>query len=87
MYFPYWLLLVVFSLWASIIAFIWAIRSGQFADQGRARYLALSDGLPPLPAGKPSKLTLEVYVLLFVLAAGLAALVAASILSFFRVNG
>jgi cbb3-type cytochrome oxidase maturation protein len=84
MYFSYWLLLVAFSLGASIIAFIWAIRSGQFADQGRARYLALSDGLPSPPLMKPSKLPLEVYVLLFVLAAGLAGLVAASVLSFFR---
>lgn len=84
MYYPYWLLLVALSLWVSILAFIWAVRSGQLSDQGRARYLALSDGLPALPQKRVSRLTFEVYVLLFVLATGMAAMVAAFFLSFFK---
>jgi cbb3-type cytochrome oxidase maturation protein len=87
MYFPYWLLLVALSLCASIIAFIWGVKSGQFADQGRARFLALSEGLPSAPVNKPSRLPLQVYMLLFVLAIGVAGLVAAALLVFFRVNG
>jgi cbb3-type cytochrome oxidase maturation protein len=29
-----------------VIFFVWAIRNGQFADQDRARYLALMSGIP-----------------------------------------
>lgn len=31
--------------------FLWAIRSGQFSDQDRARYLPLESGIPP--GGQP----------------------------------
>ena len=29
-----------------IVFFLWGVRSGQFADQERARYLALDSGIP-----------------------------------------
>ena len=35
------------------VFFLWGIRHGQFADQERARYLALRSGIPP--AEEPAK--------------------------------
>jgi cbb3-type cytochrome oxidase maturation protein len=51
-YYAGWLFLVVISLIASIAAFIWGLRSGQFSDQDRARYLPLGKELlsEPIPA-------------------------------------
>ena len=44
-YYAGWLFLVGISLVASIAAFIWALRAGQFSDQDRARYLPLGKDL------------------------------------------
>jgi cbb3-type cytochrome oxidase maturation protein len=44
-YYAGWLYLVGISLAASIVAFIWALRAGQFSDQDRARYLPLGKDL------------------------------------------
>ena len=66
MYFSAWMILIAFSLGASLMAFLWGLQSGQFSDQDRARYLPLRD-MPPQPlAGDPARLTMEVYVLMFI---------------------
>jgi len=44
-YYAGWLFLVGISLVTSIVAFIWALRAGQFSDQDRARYLPLGKDL------------------------------------------
>lgn len=49
-----WSLLVLLSLWASAHAFYWGLKSGQFADPERARYLALPEDLPSTPAPLPA---------------------------------
>jgi len=36
-----WIVLILGSLLAGIGLFVWACRSGQFSEQGRARYLPL----------------------------------------------
>lgn len=66
MYFSAWMILIVFSLWASLAAFLWGLQSGQFSDQDRARYLPLRDLLPQPMVKDPAKLTVEVYVLMFI---------------------
>jgi cbb3-type cytochrome oxidase maturation protein len=66
MYFIGWMMLVMISLWVSVAAFIWALRTGQFSDPGRARYLPLSGELPRPSAKNPAKFTAEVYVLLII---------------------
>ncbi len=38
-----WIALILGSLAAGIGLFVWACRSGQFSDQGRARYLPLRE--------------------------------------------
>ncbi len=40
-YYPFWVLLIVVSLLASLGGFLWAYRHRQFTDQERARYLPL----------------------------------------------
>ena len=80
MYFPYWMMLLAVSLWASVLAFVWALRSGQFQDQGRARYLPLRD-TAAWPAPKASRPILEVCVLFLAVGIALAGLVAAAVLS------
>ncbi len=58
-----WVGLVTITVWISLSAFIWAMQSGQFADQDRARYLPLVDNYSPVETDVRSKLPKEVYVL------------------------
>ncbi|QWV93451.1 cbb3-type cytochrome oxidase assembly protein CcoS [Geomonas oryzisoli] len=41
-----WMCLPLLMCAALIVFFVWGVRSGQFADQERARYLALDSGIP-----------------------------------------
>ena len=66
MYFSAWVILIAFSLWVSLLAFFWGLQSGQFSDQDRARYLPLRDLLPQPMVKDPARLTMEVYVLMFI---------------------
>jgi cbb3-type cytochrome oxidase maturation protein len=59
-----WLGLVGVSLWVSLLAFVWAMKSGQFAEQERLRYLPLRDEPTALQAGQPPQPPFGVYVLL-----------------------
>ena len=81
MYFFGWIALVVISLWISVLAFIWAVRSGQFSDQARARYMPLRDGLPPEPEMAPTARTKEAYALGFIGLLSLIAMVAMMVVS------
>lgn len=82
-----WIGLVVASLWISVIAFIWAARSGQFADQSRARYLALGEDISPTAPGPAARGRPESYALLGVTLLGALAMVAAIALSLFSMKG
>jgi cbb3-type cytochrome oxidase maturation protein len=77
MYFIAWIILIAVSLWVSLLGFLWALKTGQFSEQGRARYLPLvgeSDHLLSLPEN-PSRLGIEVYVLLSIFGIGVLALI------------
>lgn len=82
-YYAGWLFLVVTSLLVSIAAFIWGLRSGQFADQDRARYLPLSKDLldEPLVAAGPRKRKTNATALLLIVLMALAAFAAALLMS------
>jgi cbb3-type cytochrome oxidase maturation protein len=41
-----WITFTVVALAGVIAVFIWAVRSRQFSDQDRARYLPLMSGIP-----------------------------------------
>jgi cbb3-type cytochrome oxidase maturation protein len=84
MYFPGWIILVVVSLWVSLIAFLWALQNGQFADQGRARYLPLRDEAPVAPMINPGKWTKEVYALMGIVLMVLGSLLGCICLSLYH---
>ncbi|MGD0626019.1 MAG: cbb3-type cytochrome oxidase assembly protein CcoS [Thermodesulfobacteriota bacterium] len=82
MYYLSWIVLVVISLWVSVVGFIWALKSGQFSDQSRARYLPLRDDFPLPPVKNPAKFSAEVYFLLAVLGIGCCILLVVLIMTF-----
>lgn len=87
MFFFAWILLIISGLAASLAILSWALRTGQFADQERARYLPLMDRSFLPPVANPSKFCLEVYVLLFSLALGVIGLLGTVLLSLYHLKG
>lgn len=78
-YYAGWLFLVLISLWVSLVGFIWALRSGQFSDQERARFLPLGKDLlaEPIVAATRRKRKTHAIALLIILVIGLSAFAAA----------
>lgn len=71
MYYPYFILYMATGLVLSLAVFFWALKSGQFNEQQRARYLPLKD-LPEKPPEKNSGAgRLEFYVLSILAGGGL----------------
>jgi len=62
--------LVLASLGVSLAAFFWGLKSGQFSDQTRARYLPLRDERLSPGLRNPSKASPEVYLLFGILGLG-----------------
>ncbi|MBU5635460.1 cbb3-type cytochrome oxidase assembly protein CcoS [Geomonas sp. Red69] len=50
-----WMCLPLLMCGTLIVFFVWGVRSGQFADQERARYLALDSGIPEEPPEEPGQ--------------------------------
>jgi cbb3-type cytochrome oxidase maturation protein len=87
MFYFEWIFLVVSGVAASLLVFFWGMKTGQFADQARARYLPLvNEGSAP-PPKDPARVSAEVYVLLFVLGLGIAAMLAAILLTLVHIKG
>ena len=78
-YYPFWALLIVLSLWASLGGFIWAYRHRQFREQDRARYLPLRGETGPglLRAGRGA--SPEAMAMFAVLAIGIAGLLVTAV--------
>ena len=53
MYYPYFIAYMAAGFIISLVVFLWALNSGQFKDQQRARFLPLQNDLRPLPAKIP----------------------------------
>ena len=86
MIFLSWIALVAISLGISLLAFLWAMRAGQFSDQGRARFLPLSDSRrSPALEEKSVGLPVEIYVLLGIAGIALGGILFSIVLSIFRV--
>jgi cbb3-type cytochrome oxidase maturation protein len=83
----YWVILVIISVGLSLAAFIWGLRSGQFADPERARYLAISERSLAPPVAEPGRITREVYLLWLIAAMVLAILATTVVLSVCRAGG
>jgi nitrogen fixation-related uncharacterized protein len=82
-----WILLIAAGLLASLGVFFWALRTGQFSEQDRARFLPLSDEFPLPAVENPAKLSREVYALLFAAGIGVLAMLAAVLLVLMKVKG
>jgi cbb3-type cytochrome oxidase maturation protein len=82
-----WVILVALSLWVSVVAFLWGIRTEQFSDPARSRYLPLLNEFSLPAAERPAKFTVEVYALLVIATIGLLAILAPIILSLWRMKG
>ena len=50
MYYPYFIAYMAAGFLISIVVFIWALNSGQFKDQQRARFIPLENSVNKKPA-------------------------------------
>ena len=72
MYYPFFLTYILTGLLIGAVVFIWALKTGQFTDQQRARFLALED-VPQKAVTTCRKAKFEIY---FVFSLALAAIAA-----------
>jgi cbb3-type cytochrome oxidase maturation protein len=77
MYFPYFIAYIAIGLVISLPVFFWALRSGQFQDQQRARFLPLRDPAGEKPVQATRLARWEIFTLFLLASAGLAASAAA----------
>jgi cbb3-type cytochrome oxidase maturation protein len=84
MYFPYFITYMVVGFVISLVVFFWALRNGQFKEQQRARYLPLEDERKASVEKVSNIKRYEIYVLMFLALAGLAA--SAAVLVFSLLN-
>lgn len=80
MYFPYFIAYIVIGATLSLLVFGWALKTGQFRDQQRARFLPLRDEPARGPVRTSRFSRLEIYGLFVLATAGLAA--SAALLAF-----
>jgi len=86
MYYPYFITYMLIGFILSLVVFLWAFNSGQFRDQKRARFLPLH-GEVEKKAVKVSRISrIEIFGLLFLACAGLAASAAVLVFALLRVN-
>jgi cbb3-type cytochrome oxidase maturation protein len=84
MYFPYFITYMVVGFVISLVVFFWALRNGQFKEQQRARFLPLEDERKASVEKVSNIKRYEIYVLMFLALAGLAA--SAAVLVFSLLN-
>lgn len=73
MYYPYFISYIGIGLIISLTVFFWALKTGQFTDQQRARFLPLRDDTDQSPIKATRFNRLEIYGLFFLAVAGLGA--------------
>jgi cbb3-type cytochrome oxidase maturation protein len=82
MYYFFFIIIIFSGLFFGIVVFLWALKSGQFKEQQRARYLPLEDE-PEAPNEVVSRSSkLQVYVLFCILIFGLIVSAAVVIYAF-----
>lgn len=84
MYFPYFITYMVVGFVISLVVFFWALKNGQFKDQQRARFLPLEDERKTSVEKVSNIRRYEIYALMFLALAGLAA--SAAVLVFSLLN-
>lgn len=86
-YYPFWVLLVVLSLLASLGGFLWAYRHRQFSDQERARYLPLRGETGSESCRPGQRISGEVVAMAAVFGIGVAGLLLTIVTVFFANMG
>jgi cbb3-type cytochrome oxidase maturation protein len=71
MFYLGWLMLIAVGVGVSIGVFVWALKTGQFTDQQRARYLPLQNEQLELPQEQSPRLPAEVYALILIVILGI----------------
>jgi cbb3-type cytochrome oxidase maturation protein len=84
MYFPYFITYMAVGFVISLVVFFWALKNGQFKDQKRARFLPLEDERKASVIKVSNIKRYEIYTLMFLALAGLAA--SAAVLVFSLLN-
>lgn len=73
MYYPYFVTYMLIGFAVSLAVFYWAVKSGQFSDQQRARFLPLVGDADQKPVEATRRHRFEIYALGFLVFAGLMA--------------
>lgn len=73
MYYPYFIAYMLVGFAISLLVFFWALGSGQFKDQERARFLPLEQGEEPRPTRISRAGRYEAYGLVLLVTLGLMA--------------
>ena len=84
MYFPYFITYMALGFVISLVVFFWALKNGQFKEQQRARFLPLEDERKTSVEKVSNIKRYEIYTLMFLALAGLAA--SAAVLVFSLLN-
>jgi len=64
MYYPYFIAYMAAGFIISLVVFFWALNSGQFKDQQRARFLPLQNDFQTKPAKVPRFARIQTFALL-----------------------
>ena len=84
MYYPYFIAYMAAGFIISLVVFFWALNSGQFRDQQRARFLPLQNDLRPKPANVPRFAHIQTLALFVLVCLCLACAVAVVIFSLLK---
>jgi len=84
MYFPYFITYMALGFVISLAVFFWALKNGQFKEQQRARFLPLENERKASAEKVSNIKRYEIYALMFLALAGLAA--SAAVLVFSLLN-
>ena len=86
MYFPYFITYMALGFVISLVVFFWALKNGQFKEQQRARFLPLEDERKASVEKVSNIKRYEIYALMFLALAGLAASAAVLVFSLLNSN-
>ena len=85
MYYPYFIAYMAAGFIISLVVFFWALNSGQFKDQQRARFLPLHNDLQTRPTKIPRFARIQTYAMLSLV--GLCLASAAAVVIFSLIKG
>ena len=84
MYYPYFIAYMAAGFIISLVVFFWALNSGQFKDQQRARFLPLKNELQTQPVKVPRFARIQTFALLTLVCLCLASAVAVVVFSLIK---